>query len=102
MKIQEIPLQGVSEIFEVELQSVTYQLRVKWNHKLKQWALDIARGTQWIIRNLAMVAGQDLLLQYSHLNFAFELWVQVDGDRNADATFDNLGTKARLLVITDD
>ena len=101
--VYELPLQGVNELFETEINGSTYTMRVRWNHKLQQWTLDLARNAKdWIIRNLALVAGQNLLQQYDHFALGFELWISVDGDPNADATFNNLGSKARLLVIIDD
>lgn len=103
MKTFEIPLNAFAEEFNVEIQGVNYLLRTKWNEPLQAWTLDIGRSeNDWLIRNLALVAGENLLQQYEHLKLGFGLIVVTDGDENADPTETNLGTDSHLIVVTND
>lgn len=97
--IYEIPLSGISERFDIEIAGNSYKIRIKWNDYLKRWCCDISRTDDTpLIRNLAIVAAENLLAQYDYLGFNFALYMQVDGKPYADADFSNLGTNARLLV----
>lgn len=101
--IYEIPLSGAPECFDIEIAGNSYKIRVKWNDYLKRWCMDISRTDDTpIIRNLAMVASENLLEQYDYLGFNFGLYMQVGGKPYADADFTNLGTDARLLVEVPD
>lgn len=52
MKTFEIPLNTFAEEFNVEINSVNYLLRTKWNEPLQAWTLDIGRSeNDWLIRN---------------------------------------------------
>lgn len=103
MKTYEIPLNAFAEEFNVEIQGVNYLLRTKWNEPLQAWTLDIGRSeNDWLIRNLALVAGENLLQQYEHLKLGFGLIVVIDSDENADPTEANLGTDSHLIVVTND
>lgn len=101
--IYEIPLSGAPERFEIEIAGNNYKMRIKWNDYLNRWCMDISRTDDTpLIRNLAMVAAENLLEQYEYLGFNFALYMQVDGKPYADADFTNLGTDARLLVEVPD
>ena len=103
MKTFEIPLNSFAEEFNVEINGVNYLLRTKWNEPLQAWTLDIGRSeTEWLIRNLALVTGENLLQQYGHLKLGLGLIVTTDGDENADPTENNLGTDSHLIVVTND
>lgn len=99
----EIPLNGNSESFSVEIADKTYFFRVYFNHELDQWVLDLGTSNKnWIACNIALVTGQNLLMQYEHLNLGFSLWLQVDGLPEAEAGYENLGTEARLFAEVED
>lgn len=101
MAVYEIPLSGMPEQFEIELAGGTYLVRVKWNHELGRWALDLGRSaTEWLVRNIALVPGGDLLAQYEYLGLGFELYLQCDGRPDAEADFENLGTETHLYAVT--
>lgn len=96
----EIPLNKFAEEFNVEIGGVTYLLRTHWNQALNEWTLDLGRSVnEWLICNLALVAGQNLLQQYDFLNLGFELYAVTDGDNYADPTETNLGTDSHLVVV---
>lgn len=99
MDIFEIPLRPQAEQFQIEIAGSEWTLRTHWNGALVGWTVDIGRSeTEWLVVNLALVAGHDLLEPYEHIGFGFGLWLQVDGDADAEATETNLGTEARLLA----
>lgn len=99
MAVFEIPLNNRPEKFEIEIAGQQYVMRTHFNVPMNRWTLDIGRSeTEWLIRNLALVNGQDLLMQYEHLNLGFGLHVFVDGEPMGEATFENAGTDAHLLV----
>ena len=101
MAVFEIPLAGYPELFEIELAGGTYLLRVRWNHELGRWTLDIGRSsTEWLVRNLALVPGENLLAQYAYLGLGFELHLQCDERPDSEAGFENLGTEAHLYAVT--
>lgn len=101
MAVYEIPLSGYPEQFEVEINGTTYIMRVRWNHELNRWVLDLGRSaTDWLIRNLALVAGQNLLEQYESLGLGFELHIQCNGKPDDEAAFDNFGVEAHLYAVT--
>lgn len=82
MKTYEIPLNSFAEEFNVEINGVNYLLRTKWNEPLQAWTLDIGRSeNEWLIRNLALVTGENLLQQYEHLKLGFGLIVVTDRRR---------------------
>lgn len=95
-----IPLNAFAEQFQIEIDGKTYQMRTHWNDPTKRWTLDIGRsGEEWLVCNIALVAGVDLLAQHRHLGFTFGLYVQVDGDPYADVGEDGFGDEASLLVV---
>lgn len=103
MKTFEIPLNAFAEEFNVEINSVNYLLRTKWNEPLQAWTLDIGRSeNEWLIRNLALVAGENLLQQYEHLKLGFGLIVVTNGDEKEDPTETNLGIDSHLIVVISD
>ena len=103
MAIIEIPLNPFSEQIENEIVGQNFSFKTRWNEFLRRWVLDIGRNkNDWLISNIAMVAGADLLDQYEHLKLGWKLVLQVDGRPEDEADESNLGKEARLLVITND
>lgn len=101
MAILEIPLNPYPELFQIEINGTPFYLRTHWNVAMQRWTIDVGLGeNDWLIRNLALVSGVDLLEQYEHLGLGFELRLWVDGNIEGEATFENLGNEARLLVVT--
>ena len=99
-EIFEIPLRPRAEEFQIEVAGKEWTIRTHWNAALQRWTIDIGRSaSDWLIRNLSLVAGHNLLSPFSHLSFGFGLWLQVDGDSEGEATEENLGTEGRLLAV---
>ena len=99
MAVFEIPLNNRPEKFDIEIAGQQFVMRTHFNVPMQRWTLDIGRSeSDWLICNLALVRGQNLLEQYEHLNLGFGLHVYVDGDGTGEATFENLGSDAHLLV----
>ena len=102
MAIYEIPLNPYAERFQIEIAGEPYYLQTHWNVPMQRWTLDIGRSeTEWLVTNLAMVNGLNLLEPYEHLGFNFELRLWIDGDLEGEASYDGLGTAAKLLVVTE-
>lgn len=99
MSLLKLPLAGSPEEFETEINNVTYHLRFTWNAESSRWALDLSLpdGTA-LIRNLALVTGENLLAQYAHLGLGFALYLDVDGSFEAEAGFGDLGTQAQIYI----
>jgi hypothetical protein len=101
MSVCEIPLNDYAESFTVELAGAPYTFKTKWNDALGAWVLDIGKSSdEWLIRNLAIVTGGNLLEQYEHLNLGFELYAVTDGKPETDPSA-NLGTDSHLYAVTD-
>lgn len=100
MTIYEVPLRPRAEEFQIEIAGEEWTFRTHWNAALSGWTLDLGRSsTEWLVTNLALVAGHDLLAPFEHLSFGFGLWLMVDGDMEAEATEENLGTEAKLYAV---
>jgi hypothetical protein len=100
--VYEIPLNAYAEEFNLELAGTLYTFRTHWNKPLGAWTLDLGTSNdEWLILNLALVAGVNLLEQYGHLNLGFKLFAITDGKSEADPTESNLGTDAHLVAVID-
>lgn len=101
MTINEIPLSGKSQTFQVVILNITYVFTLIWRDAAGEWVLDIADiNSNPIVQGLPLVTGCDLLGQYTYLGLGFQLWVATDGDPDAVPTYDNLGTQSHLYVVT--
>lgn len=98
-----IPLTNVPQRFTIELAGVAYIIVCKWNSEMPAWTLDIFDEvtSQPLIVNLPLVAGANLLEQFSHIGIPGKLLVYTDGDEFAPPTLDNLGQEANLYYLVD-
>lgn len=100
MATYEIPLNPQPQRFRTTLLGVEYQLTVKWCSAASCWVLDIDdQDAVALVHGIALVTGVDLLRQFQHLGFGFELWVVTDFDQDAVPTFANLGLTSHLLAV---
>lgn len=97
----EIPLNSSPEqLFSITLGGNTYDLRVKLNSRLAQWAVSFAQNGTDIITGIPLVGGIDILNQY---NIAIENMYIVNLDNpNLDPNVDNLGTVSKLFILTEE
>ena len=100
MSIYRIPLNAYAEQFQIEIDGTNYHMRTHWNEALGRWTLDLGTGGEhWLICNMAMVAGVNMLSQHEHLGLGFGMYVQVDGDPTADVGAEGFGEGSELLVV---
>ena len=95
----QIPLTNTPQTFQVQLGSTNYILTCKWNSSPDAgWVLDIqdATTTDYIVANIPLVVGTDLLSGLEYLGIGGSLFVLTDGDQYAVPTFDNLGVDSNV------
>lgn len=101
MNTFEIPLSGQSQTVQVTILNIVYTFTVQWRNSAALWFLDIADvNASPIVNGIPLVTGADLLGQYAHLGFGFQLGVASDVTPDALPTYDNLGTTSHLYVVT--
>lgn len=99
----EIPLSGTPQHFSIVLSGVTYQLLFRYRDApMGGWVVDFFTSAgDRILCGVPLVTGSDLLGQYAYLNFNATLMVISDGDPDAVPTFNNLGSEAHVLWVTE-
>jgi hypothetical protein len=101
----EIPTDGGPQKFSVTLNSVVYNMTLKWNDTLLGlpspcWILDIAdANNNPIINSVPLVTGVDLLEQYAYLEIGGGLVVQSDNNPTLVPDFDTLGSTGHLYFV---
>jgi hypothetical protein len=96
-----IPLTPEAQLFTISLNGKAYAMRLIWNSYANVWQLDISDSLTGIaiLTSLLVVAGTDLLEQYSYLNFGGQLIAQTTNDLNVPPTYSNLGVTGELYFI---
>jgi hypothetical protein len=99
---QEIPLRSdASQTFEVELEGSIYFCRVIWNERLQYWTIgisDVDRNV--LVDGVPLLIGVDVIEQYG-LGIGGLFMVDSEGE-GAEATFDNVGNRVKLIHLTED
>jgi len=97
----EIPLNSSSEqLFSITLNSTNYDCRVIYNSRVGIWSISFATGGDDVVTGIAIVGGVDMVKQY---NFPVRNLYTVNlQNPSHDATADNLGTGAKLFMLTDE
>lgn len=98
----EIPLNSSPEqIFSITIFGETYNCRVILNSRTGVWSISIFDSNSVVIvEGIALLGGVDILNQY---NLPIENMYVVNLDKtNQDPSKDNLGTIAKLFVLTDE
>lgn len=103
MDVYEVPLNGKSERFTVNLpEGITLTAAAVWrNRGGGGWMLDLGLpdGTP-LVTSIPLVGGIDLLASFRHLGIPGSLFIMSDGpDPMADPTYDGLGTDSRLFYV---
>lgn len=97
----EIPLNSSPEqLFNVRLSGQTYEFRVRLNSRQQVWYLSIAQNGIDLHNGIALLGGVDIFKQY---NLPIEnVYVVNLDDESQDANSSNLGTSAKLFILTDE
>jgi hypothetical protein len=97
----EIPLNSNPEqIFSITLEGQTYDCRVTLNSRAGIWAISFSQSGTDIVNGVSLLGGVDILKQY---NIPIENAYVVNLDAtNQDPSKDNLGTVARLFILTEE
>ena len=98
-----IPLTNVPQLFTIELGGRALMMSCVWNAEMPAWEVSLTDGTtlETLTASVALVAGADLLAPFAHLGIPGHLYCYVDGDADADPTFETLGSSANLYYVTD-
>lgn len=97
----EIPLNSSPEqLFSITLSGNTYDCRVILNSRTGVWSISFSQSGVDIVVGVSMVGGVDILKQY---NIPIEnVYIVNLDDTSEDPTKDNLGTVAKLFILTDE
>lgn len=97
----EIPLNSSPEqIFSITLSGNTYDCRVMLNSRTGVWSIAFAQAGIEVVDGIALLGGIDILKQY---NLPIDNAYVVNLDKsNQDASKTNLGTVAKLFLLTDE
>lgn len=97
----EIPLNSSPEqLFSITLNGNTYDCRVILNSRTSVWSISFAQSGVDIVNGVSLLGGVDILKQY---NLPIENAYVVNLDEfNSDPGKDNLGTVAKLFILTDE
>lgn len=96
----EIPLTSSPEqIFSITLNGETYDCRVVLNSRTGIWGISFAQNGVDIINGVQLLGGVDILKQYT-LPIENAYVVNLEAT-NQDPSKDNLGTAAKLFILTD-
>ena len=97
----EIPLNSNPEqLFSIVLAETTYDMRVILNSRLGIWSIGLSTNGNSILDGIALVGGVDIFKQYN-INITNAYVVNIDNVKE-DASKDNLGTVAKLFVLTNE
>ena len=97
----EIPLNSSPEqLFSITLSGNTYDCRVILNSRTGVWSISFSQSGVDIVVGVSMLGGVDILKQY---NIPIENAYVVNLDNTSeDPTKYNLGTVAKLFILTDE
>lgn len=97
----EIPLNSSPEqLFSITLSGATYDCRVILNSRTSVWSISFSQAGVSLLNGIALLGGVDILKQYN-LPFKNAYVVNLDNS-NLDASNNNLGTVAKLFLLTDE
>ena len=97
----EIPLNSNPEqLFSITLNGNTYDCRVILNSRTGVWSISFSQAGVDILVGVSLLGGVDILNQY---NIPIENAYVVNLDNtNQDPTKTNLGTVAKLFILTEE
>lgn len=97
----EVPLNSNPEqLFSITLNGNTYDCRVILNSRTGVWSISFSQSGVDIVIGISLLGGVDILNQY---NIPIENAYIVNLDNtNQDPTKTNLGTVAKLFILTEE
>jgi hypothetical protein len=97
----EVPLNSNPEqLFSITLNGNTYDIRVILNSRTGVWSISFSQSGVDILVGVSLLGGVDILNQY---NIPIENAYVVNLDNtNQDPTKTNLGTVAKLFILTEE
>ncbi len=97
----EIPLNSNPEqLFSITIEGNAYDCRVILNSRTGIWSISFSQSGTDIINGISLLGGIDILKQY---NIPINNIYVVNLDQsNQDPGKDNLGTIAKLFILTDE
>lgn len=97
----EVPLNSNPEqLFSITLDGETYDSRVILNSRTSVWSISFSQSGVDIVNGIALLGGIDIFNQYN-IPISNAYVVNLDDSRE-DASNDNLGTVAKLFILTDE
>ena len=97
----EIPLNSNPEqLFSITIGEQTYDIRVISNSRRAMWTISFAQSGVDILNGVALFGGVDILRQH-HLPIKNMYVVDLENNK-LDPSLDNLGTAAKLFILTDE
>lgn len=101
MNIYKIPLDGVNQIFDIDLAGTAYKMRLYFNSAMDCWIFDLMDNDgNNITQHQPLISGVNILDQYAYLNIKGIFVVYTEGDANAIPNEDDLGDISNLYFIT--
>jgi Domain of unknown function (DUF6983) len=99
--MEKIPLiQSQSTVFNVDLNSINYNMQTKYNYRFGYWTLDILIGEDPFLMGIGMLIGTNILSQYPKANNIGALIMFDTSDSNLDANFNELGERVIMIYLT--
>ncbi len=97
----EVPLNSSPEqLFSITLNGETYDCRVILNSRTGVWNISFAQSGVDIVNGVSLLGGVDILKRYN-LPIENAFVVNLD-ESNQDPSKTNLGTVAKLFILTDE
>ena len=98
MAVYEIPLLPQSQILNINVGGIYYNLYIFWRSTV--YVMDIYDVNQnLIISGIPLIQGGNLLAQFTYLNIPGEWYIISDGTPYIDPTYYTLGQSTHLMVV---
>ena len=97
----EIPLNSEPEqLFSIPLSGESFDIRITLNSRSSTWYISISQGDLTYVDGVALLGGVDIFKQYNiPIENAYVINIE---NSTIDADKTNLGTVAKLFILTDE
>lgn len=97
----EVPLNSNPEqLLSITLDGETYDSRVILNSRTSVWSISFSQSGVDIVNGISLLGGVDIFNQYN-IPISNAYVINLDNSRE-DASKDNLGTVAKLFILTEE